>query len=271
MRITYDGTVREGRSIDLHDADLSATAVVAAVRGEQSPVDVTAPDPGAVHERVGHVRPGMGLATRTALAAAARSRGLSAPQDEQLAAVRAELSSLECPPISTRAERRSLSEQGTETDRLREQVAALRGRVQAARERGADADALEAELAAAVRELSEAETERVAARERFDAARDEAREARDDREQRLRLEDRQANLERAARSHLAEQVETEYVEAVAAVPGRTPANPFEADGVTAALAVGRVAALDAPVVLECDRFESPAAAASWLDAPVIQL
>jgi hypothetical protein len=86
----------------------------------------------------------------------------------------------------------------------------------------------------------------------------------------MRLEDRAANLERAARAHLVEQVETAYTDAVAAVPGRTPANPFEADGVTAALAIARVAALDAPVVLACDRFESAAAAASWLDAPVIR-
>ncbi|MFD1586221.1 hypothetical protein ACFR9U_04450 [Halorientalis brevis] len=271
MILSFEGTIREGRALDVRDLDLTAAAVVAAVRGRESSVDVTAPEHGSVHERVGHVRPGMGLSTRTALAAAARSRGLSAPQDEQLAAVRAELSTLDCPSVSTRAERRSVSEQGAETERLRERVAALRGRVQAARERGDDTEELEAELAAAVRDLSEAETERVAARERFDAARDAAREARDVREQRLKLADRRANLERAARAHLVEQVDTEYAEAVAAVPGRTPTNPYEADGVTAALAVGRVAALNAPVVLDCDRFDSPEAAASWLDAPVVRL
>lgn len=271
MRFSHEGTVREGRVLDVRDLDVSVTAVVAAVRGEESPIDIEAPEPGPVHECVGYVRPGMGLSTRTALAAAARSRGLSAPQDEQLAAVRAKLSSLECPSISTRSERRSVSEQGTETARLRERVAELRGRLQAVRELDGDTEALEADLAAAVRNLSEAETKQVAARERFDAARTAAREARDVREQRMRLEDRLANLERAARSHLVEQLEDKYVEAVAAVPGAQPATPFEADGVTAALAVGRVATLAAPVVLDCDRFDSAEAAAAWLDAPVVQL
>ena len=39
---------------------------------------------------------------------------------------------------------------------------------------------------------------------------------------------------------------------------------------SAALAVLRLAETDAPVVLETDRFRSPAAAADWLDAPVIR-
>lgn len=271
MKITYKGKNIAGHAIDAAELELPAAAVVRAVRGEESPVTVEAPDPAPVHERIGYVRPEMGLSTRTALAAAARSRGLSAPQDAQIAALRAELASLECPAVSTREARRKAAEQGTETARLRERVATLRGRLQAARERDGDISALEGESANVVQRLSEAETEQVAAQERFESARADAREAWDIRDQRLRLEDRLANLERTARTHLVEQVEPAYIDAVAAVPGPPPTEPFEADTVTAALAIGRVAALSAPVVLDCGRFDSAEAAASWLDAPVIRL
>ncbi|MFB6180057.1 MAG: hypothetical protein ABEI77_10070 [Halorientalis sp.] len=103
------------------------------------------------------------------------------------------------------------------------------------------------------------------------AAREQAREARDVRDERLRLEDERANLERAARAHLVEQVASVYANAVATAPGPTPDDPFAADSVTAALAVGRVGHLQAPVVLECDRFEDASAAAAWLNVPVVRL
>lgn len=275
MRLVVADVVRDGPAVDARDLDVEAEAVVSAVRGESGcgAVSVNAPRPGPVHERIGYVRPGMGIAVKTALADAARSRGLSAPQDEQLTSVREELDRLSVPAVSTRTERRELGEYDGTTEQLRERVTELRGRLQAVRERGAaaDADEVEAALLSAIRELSEAETEQVAARQRFERAQDEARAARDHRERRLRLQDRVANLERAARAHLRKQVETEYADAVAAVPGRTPASPFDADPVTAALAVGRVADLAAPVVLACDRFTSATAASSWLDTPVVWL
>lgn len=270
MRLVADGIVRTGRAIDARALPVDGTAVVAAVRGADASVTVEAPDPRPIHERIGHVRPGMGLSVRTALAAAARSRGLSAPQDGQIAAVRERLAAIEVPEASAQTARRDLAATGTETGRLRERVAELRGRVRALRERGLDAGAAEADLASAVRELSEAETEAVAARQRFERATEAAREARDVRERRLELEDRAANLRRAARSHLVAELEREYAAAVVDAPGPTPADPFEADPVTAALSVGRIADLRAPVVVESDRFDAPAAAASWLDAPVIR-
>jgi hypothetical protein len=271
MKISYEGTVLRGRALDVRGLDVSARDVVAAIREEASPVAIDAPTPGEIHERVGRVRPGMGLQTRTALAVAARSLGYSAPQDEEIAAVEAKLSAVSRPSVSTRAARKAASDRGSETERVRERVAELRGRVQAARERGEEPTELEAELATAVRELSEVETAAAAARETLVAAREDAREARDARERRMRLEDRRANLERAARAQLVERVDGAYADAVRAVPGPTPADPFDADPVTAALAIGRVADLAAPVVLECDRFESEGAAASWLDAPVVRL
>lgn len=271
MKIAARGDVREGRAVDGRDLDLDGSAVAAAIRGDAQTVTVEAAAPGPIHDRIGHVRPGMAVAVRTALATAARSRGRSAPQDEQYAEVQAELAALSPPDASTETARRTLATAGEETATLRERVAELRGRVQALRERDLDPSAVEAELTATVRALSEAETERVAARQRLDAAVAAAREARTVRDRRLTLEDRAANLERAARAHLVEQVAADYERAVAATPWDTPSDPFAVDEVTAALAIGRVAALRAPVVVECDRFGDATSVAAWLDAPVVRL
>lgn len=265
-----DGLVRTGRAVDARTLPVDGAAVVAAVRGEgDTTVTVEAPTPRAVHERVGFVRPGMGLSVRTALAAAARSTGLAAPQDDDIAAAREELAAIEVPETEPTAARRDLAAADTETERLEERVAELRGTVQTLRDRDADASAAESKLASAVRDLSEVATERTAADQRLD--RDRLRDARDARERRLRLEDEKANLERAARSHLVGEVRDAYAAAVADAPGPTPEDPLAADPVTAALAAGRVAELRAPVVLACDRFPAPAAAASWLGAPVVRV
>ena len=271
MRLRYEGTVREGRAVDCRDLDVPAATVVAAIRGADAPVVVEAPEPRPVHERVGYVRPDGGVSIRAALAAAARSRGLTAPQDERIVAVREELSELSVPEASTRAARRAVAERTGDVERLRERVATLRGRVQALREHDGDAEAVAAELSAATRDLSEAETGLIAARERLDAATDAAREVRDARERRLRLRDRLHNRRREARAHLADALADEFRTAVAATPWPTPSDPREADDVTRALAVGRIAALRAPVGLACDRFADPATAADWLDAAVIRL
>lgn len=283
MILRTTDVVREGRVVDARDLGLGADAVLAAIRdgvtdsGDTSVV-VEAPAPEAVHDRVGHLRPGMGLRVRTALAAAGRTRGLEAPQDEAIARIESELADLDPGTVDRTDARRASAEAADQTARLRERVAELRGRVQERRARGADTDDLESELRDAVRTLSEAETAQVAASQRLDGTRAAARDARDVRERRLRLQDRKANLARAARAHLAERLETAYAEAVAAVPGAAdstaadgPDDPFAVDGLTAALAVARVADLSAPVVCSCDRFETPAAAAAWLDAPVVRL
>jgi chromosome segregation ATPase len=274
MRLVVGDTAREGRAIDA--TDLASPDTLLAVIRDEAPagdLELDAPAPGPAHEFVGRVDPGMSLALRPALAAAARSRGLSAPQDERITALREELAALDPDPVATREARQSVAETGAEVDRLRERVAELRGRVRAREDAGLDATAAREELTDAVQRLSEVETEHVAATERLDRATAAAREARDARERRLRLADRLDNREREARAHLVDRVSDEYRTAVRDVPGGPDGHgdPFEVDPVTAALAVARVADLAAPVVLACDRFASPTAAADWLDAPVLAL
>lgn len=272
MRVEAGEVTAVGRAVDLPDLDVDAATVAAAVRGEDAPLAVGCPPPGPVHERVGLVTEASSLRVRTALAAAARSRGLTAPQDAVLERVRERLDAVEAPSVDLEAARRRVAAAGEDEARLRERVAELRGRVRALREAGrSPAEAREA-LSEAVRSLSEVETDRLAAEQTLERARSRARDARAARDRRLRLEDRAANLRRAARAHLVAAVREEYASAVEAAPGGSAAaDPFEADPVTASLAVARVADLEAPVVLDCGRFPDAAAAADWLDAPVIRL
>lgn len=259
------GEMRTGRAVDLRDSAFRPEAVAAAVRGDgPDGLVVECPAPGPVHDRIGVVRPGLDLPLRTALAAAARTRGLRAPQDDELAAVRDELDALDTPAVDLAdARRRAAEADGAEAE-ARERVATLRGRVRALRESGADADDAAADLRAATRRLADLETERIAAEQSLARVRERARTAHEDRRERLRLRDRADNLRRAARAHLADAVRDEFERARQAVPGDSD------DAVAAALAVLRVADLSAPAVLACDRFESPGAAARWLDAPVVR-
>ena len=275
VRVRVGDTVRCGRAIAVDEA-VDPSRVAEAVRspdaGSGSWIAVDAPPPGPVHDHVGHVRPAMGLRTRTALAQAARSQGLESPCADDLAAARERLAGLDVEEGDIASHRRALAEATAETDRLRERVATVRGKLQAAREHGAEAPDAATDLGAAIRDLSEVETEGVAARQQLCQARENARQRRDRRERVRRLEDRVANLEREARAHLVEQVADRYTAAVTDVPGAgSVANPFDADSVTAALAVARLAALSAPIVLACDRFDSAAAASQWLDAPVVRV
>jgi len=272
MRVAVGGREASGRGVDLRDAAVDADTLVAAVR---DPADdrVRCPDPGPAHEHVGLVGPDTTLSLRAALAAAARSRGASAPQDADAATAAAELDALDAPAVDLAAARERAADAGESVDALREEVARLRGQVEARREVGADAGAAEAALADAARRLSEAETERVAAEQALERARLAAREARDERERALELADRRDNRRREARAHLARETYDAFRTALDAVPGE--ASPGErptayaGDDVTAALAVARVAALDAPVVLGCGRFDDPVEAAETLDAPVL--
>lgn len=268
------------RAVDLREHGLDTQRVAAAIRGESGESEdgralvVDCPDPRPVHRYVGCVRPSTTVRVRTALAAAARSRGGETPHDDELAEVRERLDELTVPdPPDLDGPRERLAGTDDAVDRIRERVAALRGRIQAGREAGRDVSDLEAQLAEATRELSERETERAAAKEAVERAERLARESRDARERRRRLEDRRANLERRARAHLVDRIRAEYEAALSAVPGGPEAvdDPFAVEGPTAALAVGRVAAFRAPVVLACDRFETPAAAAEWLDAAVVRV
>lgn len=276
MRARVDGTWREGDALDLRGTGRTREAVRDAVRGARDWFD--GPAPGPLWDHVGCVTPDTTLSTRAALAAAARSRGLTAPQEDERRDVLARREDLEVETVETEPLRRRLAEASADTDRLRETVARLQGRVQVAREGDGDGDGEtdeEADLATAVRRLSERETDRAAARQALDRARVRRRTARDAREERRRLADRAANLARAARGHLVEGVEAEFRAAVDATPGHEGdpegRGPFEADPVTRALAVARVGELRAPVVLDCDRFPSARAGADWLDAPVVRL
>lgn len=275
--VVHGGTTWTGPAVDLRAVDLPAATVAAAVRGDSVEADlsVTCAPPGPVHDHVVVLRPRPSLSLRAALAAAARSRGHRAPQDEALRRVRAELADLPAPEVDLAAARRRVADCGDEVAALRERAAALRGRVAALREVDADGAVAEAEaaLAETVRRLSEATTERVAAEQALGRARRRAREARDVRVRRLGLEDRAGNLAREARAHLAGAVHDAFARAVAAVPGegRVGDRPgvFDGDPLVAALAVVRVADVDAPVVVACDRFPSAVAARACLDAPVV--
>ncbi|MFB6301256.1 MAG: hypothetical protein ABEH78_00100 [Haloferacaceae archaeon] len=279
MRIEVDG-----RTFEFADGavDLGTTAppedVVRAVRGEAvDGVVADCPAPGLLHEHVGYVHEGMATDVRGALAAAARSLGVEAPQRDDLDAVRDELASLSVPDADLDAVRRRVADAGRAEERLRERVATLRGRAEAFDEAGDGRAAAEARdaLRNAVRELAEAETERIAAEQRRERLERDVREVRDRRERRFELQDCAANLERAAREYLAERVYDRFRSAVAAVPGEGTAGDgpgeYEGDPVTAALAAARVGAVDAPLVIATDRLGDARVAARRLDAPVVRL
>ncbi|MFC7155811.1 hypothetical protein ACFQPA_10125 [Halomarina halobia] len=205
MRVHLPSETLTGDAIDLRGRGLTVERVARAVREADSFVEC--PRPGALHERAGVVREAAALRVRTALALAARSRGLAAPQDDERARLERRLEALGDEPVErvdASDVRRRVADAASDVARLRERVAALQGRVRALRGTGDEAG-------------------------------------------------------------------------VADAPGPTssdpadPTDPFAADGVTATLAVLRVGEVRAPVVLACDRFDGAAAAAEWLDAPVLRL
>lgn len=289
MKVVLDDERYRGRAIDVADGVASATELYRAVRrpsavaASQSPtprrlrVDCAAPT--AIHDHVGKITPAIDVDVQTALAATARSWGETAPQRECLQEVREELARIEVPDGDTRAARREVASAGADEQRLRESVAELRGRVQTLRETVPDSQQLadaEAELADTARKLSEAETERLAAEQRLARAERTARRARDARERRLRLQDRAANLEREARETLADRAASAFTDALETVPGSTArgaanATATEPDAITTALAIAKIADVKAPIVLASDRFDAAAAAAAWVDAPVIRV
>lgn len=276
VRCRVGDVVRCGRALVVR-APVESGVLARAVRtrtDSDARVAITAESPGQTHKYVGHIHPEMGLRTRTALAAAGRSRGLETPHDEALSEARARLAALDTGEGTARERarlRQAAATAASETERLREEAAAARGRLQARREQGLDPTPAAEELAETIERLSEAQTDAAAARQRLETARERTRKRREAHEKQRRVEERVANLRRRARAHLREQVKSQYRTAVDAVPGtESIADPYEADPVSRALAVARVADITAPVVLDCERFESAVAAADWLDAPVIQ-
>jgi len=210
----------------------------------------------------------MGLKTKTALAAAARSRGHDTAYDDAIAELREELAALDrSRPSLPRA--RDPVDDATIAE-LRESAAAARGRLEAREAVDAETTAARQEVRETTQTLAERETERTAAEESRRQRRERAREYRDRQVKRRRLADRLANRHRDARRALVERVTDRFETALASLPGPTPDDPFEARPVSAALAVLRLARTDAPVVLETGPFQSPATAADWLDAPVVR-
>lgn len=288
MRIESNGRVWCGRAIDLSNSSLNAEQIVQAIRDEgereskredRIEVTVECARPGALHEHVGWITSGMNLRLRTALAAVARSRGWSAPQDDEQERILEQINALPTATVDTIPARKRLATTRDEIEQQREYVARLHGQVEALRETGAESEPAQEALAAlerAIRELSELETERAAAEQAFEQKRERQRRLNDIRDERLALEDRAANVARAAREHLVAQIEDEFERTIETVPGaiRFGFNDHDDDDddpVTAALAMARLGMLEAPVVLECERFVSARAAAEWMDAPAILL
>lgn len=272
-----------GHAIDLTDHQVDARTLLAAIRDDglenDRTIEITCPPPGPVYGHLGRIRPGMQLRTRTALAAVARSRGLRAPQDEERVAIEERLSELVLPDAADELDEihKQVAETSEDIDRLRERVARLQGKADAHRETESEMETLTS-LQNALRELSEVETERAAAKQRLERMRKRQRLVHDVQVERFELEDRAANLKRDARRFLVTKLTPSFEATVDAVQERVPGgggrfagSAFDADPVSEALALARLAAIETPIILECDRFDSVEAAADWLDLPVIRL
>lgn len=237
-------------------------------------VSIAAPTPSDLYEHVGHIHPEMGLRTRTALAKAARTRGLDTPQDDAIEAARERLSRLGSKGDES-ANREQLRHNAAmaqrETERLRERVAMLRGRLQERQDAGRQTESIAADLESAVAKLSAAETEAHAAREELEQARSRARDHRDTELDRFAVAEELANLERKSRSSLVDQLEPAYRKALADIMEVLEPEPDDPDASVQALAIVRISALEAPVVLATDHFDHVNAAVDWLDTPVIQV
>ncbi len=272
MRLLYGGAQYAGRAVELGAADPAALA--ARVReGDR----ISRPDPTPAHRYVGCITPDTSLSLRAALAAAARTRGLTASRDDDIADLEREAASIDPARVDLAEYRERAAERDAAETELQERVARLAGKVEARREVGESVEDAEAELRRVATELSEVETERLAAQQALALARERARERRAERERRRRLADRADNLRQKARKELAERVYPEFVAALDPVPtpdavrpGRAP-ETYVGDDTSAALAIARLAALRAPVVVACGRFESARDAAEALRCPVIRV
>lgn len=272
MIVELAGEVRRGRAIDARDATVDPSGLFEAIRTGEPPVRSSLP-PGPVHEHVGLVELGMHLPLRTALAAAARSRGVLTEFDDAIARLESDIAAIDPGSVDLGPARERAAAAGQDLAALRERVATLRGHVDADRTAGRPTDAATADLREAVTALSEAETDAIAAEQALAAAERGARAARDDRDRRLGLADRRDNLVRRARTVLAERTYPRFRRALDALPveasaGEEPAD-FEGAVTAAALAVTRIAALRAPVVVVDGPFSRPVEARAALDAPVV--
>lgn len=269
MRIEWDGSVWRGRAIDLSgSARLGSKRIYNAIErdGEVNRLCVVCSDPSNLHGHVGRITPGMTLHQHTALTAVARSRGWDAPQDEEYSRIRDRIEELSVSGVDTAATRKRLAETTEEIEQQRERVARLQGQVTALRERPEQQKREPHQaLERAIQELSELETQRAAAKQTLEQARKRQRKLHDRHDERLALEDRAANLSRAARRHLCDRIQDEFERTVESVP------ETDDDPVTTALAIARLGEISAPIVLEQNRFDTVQTAADWLNAPVIAI
>lgn len=276
FEVRWKGTVHRGPAIDLGN-DVDPEAMGDSVAGD-GPFDVRCQSPGPVHDYVGVVTEPCSISVRSALAVAARSRGIHAPMDEEIETVEThlvEMGQVGDPRRAISAAQRRIAEANEREQKLSERVQTLHGRLRALGERDEPVEKTEAALEAATRGLSETETERMASEERLQQRRRSAREQRNQQERRLRLHDKLDNLKRAARDHHAEAVDDNFADALQVVPGmgRPEGDPcdYEGDSITAALAIARVADVRAPIVVACDRFTDAGTASDCLEAPVIKI
>lgn len=272
MRVRFGDERRVGRALCLRGrgTGLDAETLFDAVR-DPDDERIRCCTPGPVHDHVGHLHAGMALDLSAALAAAARSRGFAAPQDEELATL--DPVPAERPPDPVAARRR-LADAEADVTALRERTERLGGRVEARRDLGAPVADAERRLQVATRELAAAETERIAAEQVLERERAATGRARDARQAALRAADRRRNLERGAREHLLGRVADAFERALRSVPGGEAVARHDADAgptLPAALAVARIAHVRAPLVVEAESFERPAHAAACLGAPVLLL
>jgi hypothetical protein len=294
MRIETPAWTRTGNAVDCRDSSIPArgfaSAVAASPADSPERVRVICPPVGELHAHVGLLSRQMAseCSRRRALAAAARSRGLTADVADELAAARRELAAVSVPSVDLTEARERVASAREAVESVQASVPAARGAVQARESLaadgfgdGADAEAIGAEeararLESAITEASERETELLAAEQALDRERRRAREARDARERALELEDRVGNLERQARAQLVDAIEPTFTDARAHVrdsltadgsSGSTGEGPSAA--ALDALAVVQIGSVEAPVVLAGGWFACADRARGCLDAPVI--
>ena len=280
FRVVVDGDALTGPAVSVPDGTPSPETLARAVvdDGRVASVRVDCPRPGRLYGFVSPLRPSIAFDRRGALAELARSEGYGSPQAAEIERLREEIAESDTTDASLADARRRAAEAGEAEARLRESVAAARGRLQTLRE----LDRPDGEAAAPLREeiarLSEAETERMAAEERLRRLEREARRERDDRDRRFELEDRLANRRRDARAWLAGRVYERFAAATARLAAETGVDAdagtdpgdYEGDALTAAAAVARAGDVAAPVVVATDRFGDAERAARLLDSPVIR-
>ena len=189
------------------------------------------------------------------LAAAARSRGRTASVRAELTSLRERLTPTAVPAVDLDSARRRVADAGGEEERLKEQIAALRGDVRARRSVDADTTETLAELESTAAALARAQTDRIAAEQALEGVLAQADRARDVRERRLELRDRVENRRRDARRELARAVYPAFRGALSVVPGVVPddagtrPSTYEGPRLAASLAAVRIAELDAPVAV----------------------